>query len=137
MVKWTFVPFTSGLFRTSPAVTKGAQCVLEQDAGRFIQVSRAIWEGQSEWRRAYDADEQVRDMAERAGADMRQFDECVESDRARQRLRTHMLYADNAGARGTPTFLISGFPPIVGAQPLEAFRTFLQGAYNQRSGALN
>lgn len=128
-VAWTFLPFASGLFLASPAATRAAQCVLEQGSEPFERFDDELWTKQREWKNASDAEEVVRSLAERAGAAMAGYDECLADDRSARRLAHNAKLARSLGVRGTPTFYVEGFRPIEGAPLAAVFRDMLNAAY--------
>ncbi len=55
------------------------------------------------------------------------FDGCLADGEVAERVADATLFARQIGVRGTPTFVVIGFPfpPIQGALPLETFREIL------------
>lgn len=124
-IEWKFLPFITGMFENSLAVTEAAECVLEQDGARFEAFSDRLWERQSEWKGSEAPDALARRWAEELGADMGRFDSCVAEDRRLERIAGATVTARQLGIRGTPTFWIVGYGPLQGALPLEMFRGIL------------
>jgi protein-disulfide isomerase len=124
-VEWKFLPFITGMFEGSLAVTEAAECVLEQDAARFEALSDLLWERQSEWKSSARPEVLARRWAEELGADLERFDSCLAEDRRIERIAGATVTAQQLGIRGTPTFWIVGYGPLQGALPLEVFRGIL------------
>lgn len=59
--------------------------------------------------------------------DGEQFDQCLESGAESETVEQDMATGRRLGIRGTPTFFVNG-RPLVGAQPLSAFRSAIQRA---------
>jgi len=124
-IEWKFMPFVTGSFGNSPAVSEAAECVLEQDAGRFEAFSHRLWELQAEWKGSDEPAAVVRPWAEEVGSDMAIYDACLAEDRRVDRVSGATDVAGRLGIRGTPTFWLVGYGPLQGALPLEAFQGIL------------
>jgi protein-disulfide isomerase len=61
------------------------------------------------------------------GLDRERFERCVDDHRFRAAVEADVAEGRELGVRGTPTFLING-KPLVGAQPVEAFRAAVDAA---------
>lgn len=128
LIQWKFLPFVSGQFANSPVASEGAECSLEQGAETFIEHNRILWAEQGSWKNEADPAAVVRATAQRAGADMGEWDACMASDRRLQRIVDGTRLARQLGVRGTPTFFVVGYPPIQGLLPTETFRRVLAAA---------
>jgi protein-disulfide isomerase len=120
-VRWKFLPFVSGMFDNSLAATEAAECALAQGPDAFLALNDRLWDGQRAWKSTGDPLPVVREMAEAAGVDVEAWEACMEEDRRVQRIGTATAVARDLGIRGTPTFLIQGYPPVQGALPTETF----------------
>lgn len=114
-VQWKYVTFVSGMFPNGRAAADAAECAGEQ--GHFVPVSALLYERQSEWKSQSDPSEALEALAVEAGADAREYRQCIADDVPEARLRSGFLTAARLGVRGTPSFLVNGVP-LVGAQPL-------------------
>jgi len=56
--------------------------------------------------------------------DSEAFDQCLDSGRHAQLVRTETTSGQQIGIRSTPTFLVNG-QPVVGAQPFEVFEQII------------
>jgi protein-disulfide isomerase len=124
-IEWKFLPFITGTFENSLAVTEAAECTLEQDETTFRALSDRLWERQAEWKGSGEPEAIVRSWARELGADMERFDSCLAEDRRIERVASATLVAQQLGVRGTPTFWIVGYGPLQGALPLDAFSGIL------------
>ena len=59
---------------------------------------------------------------------MERYRTCFENDELLWRLQAQTALANELEVRGTPTFLVVGAGPIVGALPLEIFQQFFDTA---------
>jgi predicted DsbA family dithiol-disulfide isomerase len=70
-------------------------------------------------------------LAEEEGLDAARFSSCIEGGWRDNHVRANVRLGQQAGARGTPLFIIDG-RPISGALSLSDFRDILDGALIQR-----
>ena len=134
MVEWKFVPYVTGMFDNSLAATEAAECVYAQDPDAFERINTRLWDDQSAWKGASDPAPVVRGWVAELGLDMPSFDSCVAEDHQIPRIAESTRLARQIGVRGTPTFVIIGYPPIQGALPLETFRQVLDQVYLEMQG---
>jgi protein-disulfide isomerase len=134
-VQWKFVPFVTGMFANSQAVTVAAECALEQDPGVFVRLSDRLWRDQAEWKGSAEASALVRGWAGEAGADPTRFDACVAGGDALRRVATSTALSRQLRVRGTPTFFVVGYAPIQGALPTALFRELLDAAHRMSVSA--
>jgi len=128
--EWKFMPFITGMFKNSTAVTEAAECTLEQSPEEFEALSNRLWSDQPEWKGSSDPESVVRGWVDDLDVDMDRFDSCLKEDRRMSRIHQDTYVAQLVGVRGTPTFLIVGYGPVQGALPLEAFRGILGSIYD-------
>ena len=124
-VAWKFMPFVTGMFDNSLVATMAAECTLAQSDELFVVMSERLWADQAEWKRGDDPEGLTRGWAQELGADMTAFDQCVSQEERLDRIASATGVAGQLGIRGTPTFLIPGYPPIQGALPTETFKEVL------------
>ena len=135
MVEWKFVPYITGMFDNSLVATEAAECAYVQDVDAFEQLNRRLWDEQRAWKGSDDPAPVVRGWAAQLGIDMAAFDGCLESDRQLARVSGSTALAQQLGVRGTPTFVVLGYPPLQGALPLETFREILNTVYSETQAA--
>jgi len=87
----------------SPQAAEAAQCAAEQ--GKFWQYHDHIYEQTPQGALSQD---DLQSYAAAVGLDEAEFDSCFASGRFEELVRRDMRAAQQAGARGTPTFLING-----------------------------
>lgn len=130
-VEWKFVPFITGMFDNSLAATEAAECTLAQDKGAFELLNDRLWEQQPAWKGSDAPEAVVRSWVGELGIDMMAFDRCVGGDERLPRIASATTLAQQLGVRGTPTFVVVGYPPLQGALPLETFREVLTAVYDR------
>ena len=99
------------------------------------RLNRRLWDEQRAWKGASDPAPVVRGWASELALDMTAFDACLAEDQQIPRIAASTTLARQIGVRGTPTFVILGYPPIQGALPLETFREVLDMVYAESEGA--
>jgi protein-disulfide isomerase len=122
MVEWKFLPFITGSFRNSLAVTEASECALEQGVQQYEALGGFLWVRQGDWKETGDAAALVRSWANEAGVDMARYDACLAEDRRIDRIAGSTAIAQQLGVRATPTFWIVGYGPLQGALPLDVFQ---------------
>lgn len=135
MVEWKFVPFVTGMFGNSIAVTEAAECVYAHDVNAFESLNDRLWDEQSAWKSSDDPAGVVRPWVAALGVDMGRFDSCLANDEQLSRVASSTTLAQQLGVRGTPTFVVLGYPPLQGALPLELFQEVLTAVHAQNTGA--
>jgi len=68
--------------------------------------------------------------AGRLNLDRNAFTTCIDAGRFRKQVEADVAEGRAIGVRGTPTFVVNG-TPLVGAQPIEAFREAVREALNE------
>ena len=119
---WKSIPFIIGRWTASVPVSLAAECARDQGRGYFEAISALIFRHQSDWKSASAPEELAEGYAQEAGLDMERYRTCFENDELLWRVQTHTAFALELGITGTPTFLVLGLGPIVGAFPLETFQ---------------
>jgi len=131
MVEWKFVPYITGMFEHSLVATEAAECTHAQDPEAFETLNRRLWNEQAAWKRSSNAEQVVHDWVGELDIDMDAFRSCVEDDDRLPRIAASTTLAGQLGVRGTPTFVVLGYPPLQGALPLETFQEILTLVYNE------
>jgi protein-disulfide isomerase len=129
MVEWKFMPYITGMFENSLVASEAAECAYVQDADAFEALNAQLWTNQSEWKRSDDPEPVVRNWVSALGLDMAAFDTCLSEDAGFKRVAGATAIAKRLGVRGTPTFVVIGYPPLQGALPLETFRQVLHAVH--------
>ena len=123
-VLWKYVPITIGGFSNGERAALSGQCAGVQD--RFAPMRDLLFETREEWMAETDDPAGLfRSYAQQVGLEVDTFDACVQGDEAQAQLAEANQTAVDLGVRGTPTFLVEGFP-VQGAPPLDAFQEALR-----------
>jgi len=134
-VVWKYVPITIGGFPNGNLAALTAECVGEQ--GEFAPIRDLLFENRETWIATPTAEsgELFRSYAEAVGADMAAWEQCLTAGEASARIEQSNQMAGELGVRGTPTFIVEGFP-VQGAPPLADFQDALrQMVADLRGGA--
>lgn len=129
MVEWKFVPFVTGMWDSSLPATEAAECVYAQSEQAFERVNSRLWEEQSAWKRSDEPAAVVREWVTELDVDMESYDACVTGDERLGRVASATTLAQQVGVRGTPTFIVIGYPPLQGALPLDVFQEVLTAVH--------
>jgi protein-disulfide isomerase len=121
-VRWKYVTYVSGMFPNSREASVAAECAA--DEGRFDAMRDLLFEGQAEWKAAADPEPLFVAYARQAGAEPDRVAACIGEGRTRERVDAGTRLGLALGVRGTPTFVVDGFP-MMGALPLEFLREVL------------
>ena len=127
-IYWKSLPFITGNWETSVPVSLAAECARDQGRGYFEAISEVIFARQGDWKAASAPEELAEEFAEEAGLDMERYRTCFENDELLWRVQVQTSFAGELGVSGTPTFLMVGVGPLVGALPLESFQQMFDTA---------
>jgi len=128
-VEWKFIPFVLGMFPNGLQAAIAGECAGEQE--KFFPMQERLFAEQRGWRNSDDPYALFSTIAGEEGLDVERFDGCVTGGWREDRVRANIRLGQQAGARGTPMFLVDG-RPVAGALPLEDFRRVLDAALLQR-----
>ncbi len=99
---------------------------LARDEGRFQAVHEAIFSAYFSRGLDIGSLDVLSGIVQDAGIDAAQLADAVRKDTYVSRLQEAQRQAGEAGVTGVPTFVLGGKRTIVGAQPLEVFRSTLR-----------
>ena len=131
-VKWKYVTYVSGMFPNGLQAAYAAECTGEQ--GLFEPMRVLLYERQQEWKGTSGPYPIFEEYAREIGVEMESYQVCVAEERQKPRVRSGILAGARLGVRGTPSFLVDGFP-LVGAQPVEIWNEILQARMDQLESA--
>jgi protein-disulfide isomerase len=132
-VEWKFIPYITGMFENSLAATEAGECVMEQDDRAYEEIALRLWTDQGDWKGSDDAGALIRGWVTGLDVDMAAFDACLAEDRRLSRIASATTLARQVGVRGTPTFVVIGYPPLQGALPTELFQQILTAVHDEES----
>jgi len=131
IVEWKFVPYITGMFENSLAATEASECAFAQGLEPFEALNRRLWADQPDWKGSDAPAPLLREWASQVGLNMADYDSCMENDDRIGRIGISTNLAREVGVRGTPTFVVIGYPPLQGALPLEMFQQVLSAAHER------
>jgi protein-disulfide isomerase len=97
------------------------------DQGKFWEYKDILYANSLGEDEGYFARVRLEKMAEAIGLDVAQFNDCMDSQKYRDRVEQDGMDGQAAGITGTPSFLING-KLIVGAQPYATFQKEIESA---------
>jgi protein-disulfide isomerase len=136
MVEWKFLPYITGMFENSLVVTEAGECVMEQSLEAYESIAQRLWVDQSTWKGSSQPEPLIRGWVDELDVDMDDFDSCLAEDRRVARIASATTLSRQLGVRGTPTFIIIGYPPLQGALPLSFFQDILTAVHSQETRRL-
>jgi len=121
-VLWKYIPVVTGMFPHGELAALAGECAGEQNA--FEGMMEQLFRDQPAWKSSSDALPLLFGYAAQLGLNTDQFRSCLEEERPGERLATGKRLARMLGLRGTPSFVINGYP-VQGALPTQLFREIL------------
>lgn len=124
-VRWITLSYVSGLYRNSERLSVAAECAGRQ--GLYETFVGAAYDERDRWISARDPElaTVVSGLAATTGVDEAAFSACQGDPAVTERLERIGALARDAGVRGTPTWLVNGFP-VMGNLPLGYARQFIE-----------
>ncbi|MGI9628419.1 MAG: DsbA family protein [Longimicrobiales bacterium] len=122
VVQWKYVTYVSGQFPNGLQAAFAAECSGEQ--GHFDEMSERLYSSQQDWKGIRDPYPIFEEYGKDIGLDMETYTSCIAEERPKARIRSGILAGARLGVRGTPSFLVDGYP-LVGAQPLNVWNDIL------------
>lgn len=127
--KVTFVyKHSAFLGQESVWAAQAAECAADQ--AKFWPYHDLLFARQAGENRVPFTKDNLINLARELGLDMVRFEPCLNNDQTQSRVQADTQEGEAAGVRGTPTFFING-RPLVGAQPMEAFKDAIEQALKQ------
>lgn len=134
-LRYALVDLPLAMHKLAFKAAETAACAREQ--GRFWEMHSRLFANQRQL-------EPWTAHAEAVGLDMGQFEECLESGRFADEIRSDMTLAGRLGITGTPSFVVAVTDPenpdqvkglsfIRGAQPYPTFKAQIERALNDVS----
>jgi protein-disulfide isomerase len=134
-IRWVVRDLPLAFHKNARKAGQSVHCANEQE--KFWEMRDQLFKNSANLE-----NEHLRNYAEQIGLDVTAFDSCLASDRYLQEMDKDSAEAKRVGITGTPTFVI-GKPKgdklsgklVVGAQPLKAFATAIDGALGETKDA--
>jgi protein-disulfide isomerase len=121
-VRFVWVNLPLPMHQNAVPAAELAMCGARQ--GRFWQLHDLLFRNQQRWAGLAEPGSYFLSLGDSAGANRDTLASCLRDGAMRALVRSDAEGAVRSGARSTPTFYIEG-GLLVGAQPVEAFRTVL------------
>lgn len=123
-VVWKYIPVSIAGFPNAMEAAMSAECAAEQDA--FLPMRSWLYANREGWMGTDDPHGMLQSAAADIVGDPAAFEACMnEGGRALERIQEGTELALEIGVRGTPTFVVQGFP-VQGAPPLDQFQEALR-----------
>lgn len=123
LARWRFRGFA--LHESSLLPLHAAACAAEQ--GRFWEMHDSLMFNQRDWIGSGQPLKEFRDYARAVGANLGEYDTCMEEGRYAARIRVTRDEIAASGIHSTPTFDI-GNMRVIGAIPFDSVRTLVEKA---------
>ncbi len=107
------------------SAAEAAECAGEQ--GKYWEMHEKLFSEQKQWAGSNDASAVFKSFAKELGLDEKAFDECMTSERYKDKIMADQKEGIAAGVTGTPAFFING-QFISGAQPFQVFQQMIEQA---------
>ena len=124
-IKVAYVNFPLNSHQHAWPSAHGAMCAAEQ--GKFWEYGDKLFETQEKWAAMQSAAPVFDSLAQAVGVNMKQWRECVSSERMAALIRSDRDRGVEAGVNSTPSFLV-GNKGLAGVHPMEDFRKLLDPA---------
>jgi protein-disulfide isomerase len=124
-IKVAYVNFPLNSHQHAWPSAHGAMCASEQ--GKFWEYGDKLFETQEKWAAMQAPAPLFDSLAQSVGVDMKQWRECVASERMQGLIRSDRDRGVEAGVNSTPSFLV-GDKGLAGVHPMEDFRKLLDPA---------
>jgi protein-disulfide isomerase len=105
-VRWRYRDFPLQQHPFARLAAHSAACADEQ--GKYWEQHQRIYEGQSEWAGARNADPIFRNYARASGLDLGRYDACMKAGKYAGRIQASYNEGVQLGVSSTPTLLVSG-----------------------------
>jgi len=125
--RWITIPWESDQYPNSLPAVIAVECAPDPTTAELV--TEALYDARDEWVGTPRAESRhaVRRAAAAGGVDGTSLDRCANDDQLLSRIARADSLARSLGVRGTPTYLVDGFP-MMGAVPF----TFVRRAFDQR-----
>jgi len=102
----------------SPKAAEAGQCAFDQ--GKFWEYHRIVYDNYPSL-----GVDKLKEYAEKAGLNMREFNQCLDSGKNRAKIAQSLAEARSYGFPGTPSFLVNG-RPLVGPPSFEMLQAIIE-----------
>jgi protein-disulfide isomerase len=123
VVRMAYVNLPLSMHQNAVPAAEAAMCAAAQD--KFWQMHDALFSTQDKWGTLDKPGKLLDSLATSVGVDGTAWRACMASGLMRRVINGDRARAAQTGARSTPTFFV-GNQPILGAQPADSFRKYIE-----------
>lgn len=126
-VRIRYIDYPLPMHKNTWDASLAAACA--NDQGKFWELHDALFANQDRWnteatRRPRSV---IADLAKGVGLDMKKYGECMDSEKHRPKIQSHLAEAERRQVRSTPTFVFNGVM-VPSALPYDKFKEFVERA---------
>lgn len=135
-VRWISLSYVAGLYPNSLLASEAVECAGQQ--GAYEAYLELVYGEREGWLRTPRAEAlaTLRARARTLGLDIETWDACRNDPAVRERIRAVNALAREIGVRGTPTWVVDGFP-VMGALPFDYARSFIAARLGEPAATPN
>ncbi len=122
-------PYSNEAGGSADQAAAAAECAGQQ--GKFWEMHDMLFAEQATWLAASDPAESFTTYAQALDLDVDEFDGCLDSDWAAQRVNAGAVVGTMYGVPGSPVFLFNNAPGQQGSPTFEEFTTIIDSILNQ------
>jgi protein-disulfide isomerase len=108
---------------------EAAECAADQN--KFWEYHDKLFASQNGENQGAFAKANLKQFASELGLDSGAFNECLDSGKHTEQVKTDTATAQQIGVQSTPSFLVNG-TPLVGAVPFENFQKLIEQGLNKQ-----
>ncbi len=130
-VKVGFKHFPLPMHPDAKPSAEASMCVNEQSSDKFWKFHDLVFKNQDKLDKA-----SLEKYAKEIGADMKKFNDCVQSKKFADSVQKDLNYGEKIGVKSTPTFFVNG-QLISGAVPIETFSEIIEEELAEKKSGRN
>jgi protein-disulfide isomerase len=126
-IRIRYMDFPLPMHKNTWDASLGAACANEQ--GKFWEMHDALFANQDRWNGEATGRPRgpIADLAKGIGLDMTKYGACMDSDKYRAKIQSHLAEAERRQIQSTPTFVFNG-TAVSGALPYDKFKQYVDDA---------
>jgi protein-disulfide isomerase len=126
-IRIRYIDFPLPMHKNTWDASLAAACANEQ--GKFWEMHDALFANQDRWNGEATGRPRgpIADLAKGIGLDMTKYGACMDSDRYRAKIQSHLAEAERRQIQSTPTFVFNG-TAVSGALPYDKFKKYVDDA---------
>ena len=126
-IRYRYMDFPLSIHQNTWDASLAAACANEQ--GKFWEMHDALFANQDRWNGEATSRPRgpIADLAKGIGLDMTKYGACMDSDKYRAKVQSHLAEAERRQIQSTPTFFFNG-TMVANALPYDLFVKYVDGA---------